>query len=278
MKPRFPGQRTAILRSDSASEYIYGALQTRLNIEGIASDPSMPYTPEQDGRSERYIKSVLTKSRCTFVEKKIPYDEWPYVVQLAVHILNHSPTRSNPQYKTPYELFYGRQPDVSHLRTPGSIVYCHIDKQKRVEKRFGARAVVRVLIGLENNGIVAMNPLDRKILKTCNFQANENLGWNDALFEITKNLDDNFVYEPSLDHSYAWAYIAKRGLDYTSLSDNIPMDYKEAMASPFSHLWIQAITDEFDSLFQNKVWTKVRATVNLPVNHKKLVTQGGFLQ
>jgi len=78
----------------------------------------MPYTPEQDGRSERYIKSVLTKSRYTFAEKKILYDEWPYVVQLAVHILNRSPTRSNPQYKTPYELFYGRQLEVSHLRTP----------------------------------------------------------------------------------------------------------------------------------------------------------------
>jgi len=96
MRARFPGQRVAILRSDSAREYIYGSLQNVLIREGIQSDPSNPYTSEQDGRSEKFIGNLLMKSRCLIISKSIPHNEWPFVVKMASYVMNRTPSRSNP--------------------------------------------------------------------------------------------------------------------------------------------------------------------------------------
>ena len=169
MRARFPGQRVAILCSDSAQEYIYGSLQNVLIREGIQSDTSNPYIPEQDDRSEKFIGNILMKLRCLIILKSIPHNEWPFEVKMASYVMNRTPSCSNSGWRMPHELFYGNQPDCSFLRVPGSLVYVHIDKAKRVEKKFVSRALVHVLMGFESNGILTQHPLDFKSIKSCNF-------------------------------------------------------------------------------------------------------------
>ena len=44
--------------------------------------------------------------------------------------MNRCPTSARPG-TTPYEAFYGRKPDVSHLRIWGCLAYVHVQKDKR---------------------------------------------------------------------------------------------------------------------------------------------------
>ena len=43
------------------------------------------------------------------------------------HVLNRCPTSALPN-TTPYEAFYGKKPDVSHLCIWGCLAYVHVKK------------------------------------------------------------------------------------------------------------------------------------------------------
>jgi transposase InsO family protein len=271
MKNRFPNQGIAILRSDSASEYIRGQLADFCEKRGILSDPSNPYTPEQNGRSERYNRTLLEKVRCVLLDSFVPVEEWPSVVQMVSWIINRFPTRLNPQWKTPYEMFYGKKPDLSYLRVPGCAIHVHIDKQRRVEKKFGARAVLRILFGYNSNGVKAINPIDKNTMMTCNYVASEKQNWEDVVKALTENQGENIIEDPLIDHSYVWMYLARR-TEYGNLSDSVPATYRDAMNSCFAQKWKKAIDSEIQSLLKNNVWSKVHRSENRLIKNKKLIS------
>lgn len=61
-------------------------------------------------------------------DSDIDKEEWPHVAHCATYLINCSPSRSNYEMKTPFELFYGRKPDVSNLRIFGCVAWQHIDE------------------------------------------------------------------------------------------------------------------------------------------------------
>ena len=60
-------------------------------------------------------------------DKKLPNDYWVEVVVVVVHVLNISPTKAVRNI-TPYELWFQRKPNVSHLKVFGWITYALIDE------------------------------------------------------------------------------------------------------------------------------------------------------
>ena len=62
-------------------------------------------------------------------ESGLPQTFWGKAVLSLVHILNRSFTSACSD-ATPYELWYGRKPDVSHLRIWGCTAYVHVQKDK----------------------------------------------------------------------------------------------------------------------------------------------------
>ena len=63
-------------------------------------------------------------------ESQLPQTFWGEAVVSLVHVLNRAYTIACPT-ATPYELFYKRKPDVSHLRVWGCAAYVHVQKDKR---------------------------------------------------------------------------------------------------------------------------------------------------
>ena len=55
---------------------------------------------------------------------------WGECLGALVHVWNRCPTDAVKK-ATPYELWHGRKPDVSHLRVWGCTAYVHIQKDKR---------------------------------------------------------------------------------------------------------------------------------------------------
>ncbi|KAI3435604.1 hypothetical protein D9Q98_001667 [Chlorella vulgaris] len=87
------------------------------------------YTPEQNGAAERLNRTLIEKVRPMLAESGLPKSMWAEAVVTASYIRNRSPVKGREL--TPWELFYGSKPDVSHLRTFGARAYALTPKQLR---------------------------------------------------------------------------------------------------------------------------------------------------
>jgi len=114
------------------AEYNNHDFQTFLKVEGITYEPSAPYTQDQNGLSERMIRTLVEKARTMLLEAKLPERFWAEAVNTAVFLHNRSPTRAL-EGKTPFEAWNGLKPDLSHLRRFGCDAYLHVPEEARTK-------------------------------------------------------------------------------------------------------------------------------------------------
>lgn len=122
-----------IIRSDSGGEYLSNNLKNFFMEEGIEHQLSVPNCPQQNGVAERKNKYLVEMVRCMLSQAGLPEKYWGEAVITATYIQNRCPTRANIESKTPYELWNGYAPNVSHMRTFGCAAYYYIPKQKRTK-------------------------------------------------------------------------------------------------------------------------------------------------
>ena len=137
------GKYPKSLRLDNGTEYGGDQFKQFCRERGIRLEPTVPYTPEQDGVAERANRTIL--DRCRTLINALAEDEddedprdlktlWPEIMRTAIYITNRLATRSLHD-KTPIEALttdIGQPtvPDLLHLRTIGCKAYYHIPKEK----------------------------------------------------------------------------------------------------------------------------------------------------
>ena len=123
------GNRVKSVRSDNGTEYLNHKLEHFYRDKGIHMQTTNRYTPEQNGAAERLNRTLIEKVRPMLAESGLPKSMWAEAVVTASYIRNRSPVKGREL--TPWELFYGSKPDVSHLRTFGARAYALTPKQLR---------------------------------------------------------------------------------------------------------------------------------------------------
>ncbi|KAH9756360.1 hypothetical protein KPL71_016050 [Citrus sinensis] len=96
------GCRIQTLRSDNGKEYTSGAFNRFCEEAGIQHQLTTPYTPQQNGVSERRNRFILEMTRCMLHEKNLPKQIWAEAASTAVFLQNRLPTRA-VRDKTPFE-------------------------------------------------------------------------------------------------------------------------------------------------------------------------------
>ncbi len=135
------------LHSDRGGEYIAGTVTELLSEKGIERHLTMPGSPQQNGKAERFNRTVMDKAMAMLHAAGLSPGFWECAVQTAQHIYNRSPTRTL-SWRTPYELWNcGQVPDVSYLRVFGCKGYMHVPADKR--RKLDAKAVEVTLVGYE---------------------------------------------------------------------------------------------------------------------------------
>ncbi|GJZ35562.1 retrotransposon protein, putative, ty1-copia subclass, partial [Tanacetum coccineum] len=81
---------------------------------GIVQQLTPPYTPQHNGVSERRNRTLLDMVRSMMNLTTLPLSFWDYALESATRILNMVPTKKVD--KTPYELWYGKVPNLSYLK------------------------------------------------------------------------------------------------------------------------------------------------------------------
>ena len=114
------GRKIRQLRSDGGGEYFSNEFSEFLITHGITRQTTAPYTPQQNGVSERMNRTLKDLIRAMLHHNSVPADFWAEALDCAAYVRNRVTSRGIPSDKTPFELWMGRKPDISHLKVFGS--------------------------------------------------------------------------------------------------------------------------------------------------------------
>ena len=89
---------------------------------GIQVQHSIPYTPQQNGVADRKNRSLKEMTTCMLEAKKLAENLWAEAMHAAEYIYNRVP-HSSFNGKTPFEAYFGHNPDVSNMRVFGSTTW-----------------------------------------------------------------------------------------------------------------------------------------------------------
>lgn len=81
---------------------------------GILLEKSLPYEQQQNGRAERFNRTIMDKAQALRFDACLPDSWWEFSVEHALHLYNRTPLKRH-LWKTPVETLTKEKPDVSHL-------------------------------------------------------------------------------------------------------------------------------------------------------------------
>ena len=133
------------VRSGGELELTAGKMGDHLASKGIVSQRTVAYAHQQNGKSERYIRTIEEGGQALLADSGLPMSFWLDAVLTRQYLVNRLPTSTLPPNVTPFEsLMNGRKPDLSHLRVWGCDCYVAIPNETRGKagpKRFRANFV-----------------------------------------------------------------------------------------------------------------------------------------
>jgi hypothetical protein len=129
------------VRCDNAPEY--RSLEKAIATTGVQFEFTTPYTPEQNGISERLNRSLITVARAILQDAQLPTKFWAEAANTACYLRNRTPI--GPGGMTSEEAYSGRKPYIGHLRAFGCVAYAYIPKERR--QKLDPNAKKMALIG-----------------------------------------------------------------------------------------------------------------------------------
>ncbi|KAI1002209.1 hypothetical protein K3495_g5995 [Podosphaera aphanis] len=153
------------IRADNAAEY--EGTRVWLEEKGIELKPSAPYSPQQNGVSERMNRTLLDLARAMKIEKNLPDTLWGEAVLHAAWIRNRSPSVALNN-KTPIEIMTQKEPDFINNRVFGETVFV---LEEISQSKIGPRARKVTFLGFEDGpkAIRYHEPITKVIRLSRNF-------------------------------------------------------------------------------------------------------------
>ncbi|GJW73908.1 retrotransposon protein, putative, ty1-copia subclass [Tanacetum coccineum] len=112
------GKTIKVLRSDRGGEYISQDFKDYLKACGIVKQRTLLILTIHNGVFvERRNRTLLDMVRSMMNLTTLPLSFWDYALESAARILNMVPTKKVD--KTPYELWFGKVPNLSYLKVEG---------------------------------------------------------------------------------------------------------------------------------------------------------------
>ena len=285
-------RKIKFLRSDHGGEYLSYDFLTHLKASGIVSQLTPPGTPQRNGVSERRNRTLLDMVRSMMSLTDLPLSFWGYALETAAFTLNRAPSKSVET--TPYELWFGAKPKLSFLKVWGCEAYVKKLMPDKLEPK--AEKCVFIGYPKETIGYTFYHRTEGKVFVAKNgsflekeFLSKEVSGRKvelDEVIEPSLELESSAAPEivpvppaPTIeeandkDHEASDDAATERRRSTRSrappewygnpvltvllVEDSEPTNYEEAMMSPDSEKWLEAMKSELGSMSENQVWTLV---------------------
>ncbi|KAJ4749591.1 polyprotein [Rhynchospora pubera] len=106
-----------ILRTDGGAEF----KPIATHFLQIIHQTSCPYTPQQNGTSERKHRHIVELSVAIMNYASIPHIFWDEIFSRTIYLINRLP--SSHTHKIPYKTLFSKDPDYTFLRVLGCLCY-----------------------------------------------------------------------------------------------------------------------------------------------------------
>jgi hypothetical protein len=171
------GCHIKVLRTDRGGEFTSSEFNLFCEENGIRRELTTPHTPEQNGVAERKNRTIVEMARSMLQARGLSNQFWAEAVATSVYLLNLSPTKAVLN-KTPYEAWYGRRPNVSHLRVFGCVAYALVNSQAR--QKLDEKSEKCIFIGYctQSKAYRLYNPLNDKVLIRRDVIFDEKASWD----------------------------------------------------------------------------------------------------
>src|SRR4051812_37492124 len=285
-------RKIKFLRSDRGGEYLSYDFLTHLKASGIVSQLTPPGTPQRNGVSERRNRTLLDMVRSMMSLTDLPLSFWGYALETVALTLNRAPSKSVEM--TSYELWFGKKPKLSFLKVWGCEAYVKKLQPDKLEPK--AEKCVFIGYPKETIGYTFYHRSEGKIFVAKNesflekeFLLKDVTGRKVELVEVVEpslelassaapevvhvaptpireeaNDDDHetlveVTTEPRRSTRNRTTPDWYNPVMSVMLVDNTddPVTYEEAMMSPNSNKWQEAMKSEIGSMYENHVWTLV---------------------
>lgn len=162
---RETGMKVKHVRTDGGGEYMKTTFSSWLKAKGIFHEHSNPYEPEQNGVAERLNRTISDMGRTMLAASHLPQTFWSFAYVTACYLHKRLPNSLTGD-KTPFELFYGRRPQLDIVRTFGATAFVHRHEPQRSGK-LDDRGRRCMMIGYIDGrkGWIFYNPSSRVLLK-----------------------------------------------------------------------------------------------------------------
>lgn len=127
------GKNIKSLQSDCGGEYLRNEFLSYLSDCGITFQLTMPGTPQQNGVLERRNITLLGMVRSMTSYAPLSLSFWGFALETSAYVLYLVLSKSI--WKTPYELWIGRKPNLSFIQIWGSPAHVCDKGANKLESR-----------------------------------------------------------------------------------------------------------------------------------------------
>jgi hypothetical protein len=295
------------IRSDNGTEFRNNVFEDFLVEAGIQHELTAPGNPQQNSIAESCIRECCRTARVMLVEAKLGEEFFGYALIHAVYLRNRM---SWVRGKSPFEIFFANQPDLSMIRKFGcKAVY----KKEGILSKAEARGIVAVYLGVKNESTKCYKlwnnetkrmvesrsvnffeeddkviPVEPSKNDSLEFEDDDGSIISDEPHELSSNPDGSIIsdeYHELSSNSNGRKRRINAGVSSPWMDDYVLMNtddivksaditcnpsFNEAMKIPE---WKDAIDAELKNMFDNDVFTRVD---ELPPGFKTLDTVWNF--
>ncbi|WVZ70632.1 hypothetical protein U9M48_019280 [Paspalum notatum var. saurae] len=177
------------IRSDNGGEFRNSRFENLCRDLGLEHQFSSSYTPPQNGVVERKNRTLIEMARTMLDEHRTPRRFWAEAVNTACYIANRIFLRAFLG-KTSYELRFGRQPSIKHLRAFGYRCFVlmkagHLDK-------FESRCLDEIFLGYASSSRAFRVWIleTKQVVETCEVFFDETIPCTTPAFELSGDDDE----------------------------------------------------------------------------------------
>ncbi|TYK29919.1 Retrovirus-related Pol polyprotein from transposon TNT 1-94 [Cucumis melo var. makuwa] len=238
------------------------------DVAGIKHQLTAPYTPQQNGVSERRNRYIMEMTRCILHEKSLPKKFWAEAANTTVFFQNRLPTKAVKE-KTPFKAWYGYKPSLKFLKVFGCLCFTHVPQSKR--DKLDMRASSGVFIGYSSisKAYKIFQPQTGKIVvsRDVHFVEDEEWNFDDAekkgqtlekmkfkFFDSSIEEEDDMQNEIVDDASMRGTRLLSDIYERCNVAVCEPANYAETKKN---QRWVAAMEEELSMIEKNKTWILV---------------------
>lgn len=166
---------------DNGGEYNNADFQNYFDSNGINVRFSCAYISQQNGKSERMIRTINNAIRALLFQAKLKLSYWVEALHVAAHLLNILPSSSIAS-KSPFSVLFNKDPTYDHLRVFGCLCFPNINNF--TTHKLSARSTPCLFLGYphQHQGYRCLN------LKTNKIIISRHVVFDESTFPAAKNM------------------------------------------------------------------------------------------